>query len=207
MSRTRPRRRRWGHGTAAIARHLHDASEPATQLELAERAGVTQPAVSKALKHLAEQGAAIDQKPGWFPDRRLLLRAYWHSYSSRLDDRETWWYRIDEHSAQIADLIELHPSVVVSGDYAADILSPWRFPDTTIIYSHLDTSDMETRGFVPADDRTVASIISRPVPDPRFTEDTQDVRSITVAHPLHVAADLLALSADRREQAERLVAP
>lgn len=199
------RTRRWGHGTAAVARRLYDASRPVTQVEIARHVGLSQPAVSKALALLRRYGAAVNANPGWLPERHTLLDAYVEGYVGRLTEDETWWYRIDSVRQQADSVANALGDAVISGDAAADVLSPWRLPTTAIAYTDAEPGRLTELGFVTADDRSVASLLVRAMPDGRFVRDARDVDELRVAHPLHLAADLLALGSDRAEHAERII--
>lgn len=198
--------RRWGHGTAAVARHLYDTTRPLTQVELARQAGLSQPAVSKALGLLRRHGATVNANPGWMSDRSALLDAYVEGHASRLIDAETWWYQIDSAREQADRIAAALDDVVLSGDAAADVLNPWRFPTAVIAYTDADPDRIAELGFVTADDRNVASLLLRPVPDQRFVLDAREIDGLRIAHPLHLAADLLTLGTDRAEHARRIIA-
>ena len=95
--------------------------------------------------------------------------------------------------------------VVLSGDAAADVLNPWRLPTAVIAYTDADPGRIAELGFVTADDRNVASLLVRAVPDRRFEGDAREIDGLRIAHPLHLAADLLTLGSDRAEHAERII--
>jgi hypothetical protein len=185
---------------------LFDAARPVTQVELAVHVGLTQPAVSKALGLLRRNGAAVQADPGWLPDRRALLDAYVKGYAVRLMDADTLLYRIDPVRQQAESVAGELDDVVLSGDAAADRLSPWRLPTTLIAYTDSEPERLAVLGFVVADDRAVATLLVRPMPDRRFARDVREVDGVRVAHSLHLAADLLTLGSDRAEAAERIIA-
>ena len=153
------RHRRWGHGTAAVARHLSDSLRPITQKELAAATNLTQPTVSNVLRQFSDGDAASANRPGWLPRHPALLDLYHENYASRLDDNEASWYRIDDISAQVDDLIKRTADLVLSGDTAADVINPWRIPTATIAYSAITNDQMEALGFVIAETRHIATII------------------------------------------------
>lgn len=181
-----------------------------TQVELAERLGITQPAVSQGLKRLRSKGlvtpdgspanvpAAID----WWVGRYVLPTA----------SIETHWYSLDDAWATTelllaeADPLDVH----ISGPVAADVFEPWLPPDRSVIYA-------PSGGWIPksltrvdaASDAVVTIIVVDvdavawwDVPDaharsPRKTD-------VTLAHPLQVLWDLKRLPTDdptRRDEA------
>lgn len=195
--------RRWGVGTAAVARHLYAATRPITQVELAALAGVSQPAVSKVLSRLADESAAIDAAPGWLPVRAQLAVQYATHCTARVHI-ESVWYRIDAPGQQADDVLLRRPAALLSGDIAAERVAPWNLPTSSIVYDEISPSEMDSMGFVPADSRPQATLILRPLPDRRLADEAAD----RIVPRLHLVADLVDLdrvgSSDRREQIERL---
>ena len=197
-----PRTRRWGAGKAAVARLLYEAREPLTQVDLARAAGVSQPAVSQYLVSLRSRGDATFEHPGWLPVCERLPWAYLSCYSSRFTD-QSLWYRIDDVSSQVADIVGKVPGVIVSGDSAADLVRPWRVPSVAIVYSPTIEESMERLGFVPADGVAAASVIVRDVPDDRFRAQAHSAEAMLLAPWLHLVADLFDLGGDDRVDAAR----
>lgn len=194
------RARRWGAGKAAAVRLLYETREPLTQVELAAQAGVSQPAVSQYLASLRASGDADFKNPGWLPVLEKLPTTYHSCYSSRFTE-QSLWYRIDDVSAQVADLVKYHPHLVVSGDVAADRIRPWRVPSVAVVYGAIDTDQMDEIGFVPADSEAAASVVLRPVPDDRFRSQAHQLDDMLIAPRLHLVADLLDLGGDDRADA------
>jgi hypothetical protein len=179
---------------------LYEASEPITQVELAGVAGVSQPAVSQYLANLRASGHAVFENPGWLPVREQLPSTYLSCYSSRFTD-QALWYRIDDVSAQVADLVERDADLVVSGDVAADRVRPWRVPSVAVLYGAIDANVMNELGFVRAESEVAASIVARPVPDDHFRSQAHHVDHMLIAAYLHLVADLLGLGGDDRADA------
>jgi hypothetical protein len=200
VSVNRTRARRWGAGKASAVRHLYNALEPVTQVELARRAGVSQPAVSQYLSSLRAHGDAVFVNPGWLPQRDQLPATYASKYSSRFTDQEAW-YRIDAVSAQVHDLNERDPRLVWSGDIAADWVRPWKIPTTAIAYGSIPAEWMDECGFVRADTAATASMLVRPFPDDRFADEAEQLDGLRVAPRLHFVADLIGLGGDDRIEA------
>jgi len=186
-----------------MVRHLYAMPEPATQVDLAAHAGVSQPAVSQYLSSLRENGDVSSEDPGWLANRAQLPGSYWHSYASRFAS-ESCLYRIDDVTTQVGDLVERQPELIVSGDVAADAVLPWKVPAIAIVYGSIEDSAMDELGFVRADTAATATVLVRPIPDDSFVSDAPDVRRMRVAAHLHLAADLIGLGGDDRlEAAER----
>jgi hypothetical protein len=183
-----------------VVRHLYDAAEPITQVELGRHAGVSQPAVSQYLRSLRANGDASFENPGWLPNRATLPRAYLEHYSSRFTD-QSCWSRIDSVSAQTDDILAMRGDVIASGDVAADLVRPWRVPTVAIIYGRLGDDAMDGLGFVPADTAATASVLIRPIPDDRFTVDSEDLGKLRVAARVHLIADVIGLGGDDRSEA------
>lgn len=195
------RTRRWGAGKAAMVRHLYATLEPATQVDLAAHAGVSQPAVSQYLSSLRENGDVSFEDPGWLANRAQLPVSYWHGYASRFAS-ESCWYRIDNVTQQVRDLLERQPEeLIVSGDVAADAVLPWKVPAVAIVYGSAADSVMDELSFVQADTAATATVLVRPMPDDSFASDALDVRAMRVAARLHLVADLIGLGGDDRLEA------
>ena len=199
MSRTR----RWGAGKAAAVRYLYAVQRPVMQVELAEVAGVSQPAVSQYMASLRANGDVSSADPGWVADRAQLPTSYWNSYGSRFV-AQSCWYRIDAPAVQVDDLVERVPGLIVSGDVAADVVAPWKVPAIAIVYGDVAEATLDELVFVEADTPSTASVLVRPVPDAAFVRDAVARDAIVVAPYLHLVADLIGLGGgDRREAAER----
>lgn len=197
------RTRRWGAGKAAAVRHLYAAQHPVTQVDLAALAGVSQPAISQYLTSLLANGDVSFADPGWLANRAQLPTSYWEAYASRFVE-QSCWYRIDAPTAQVVDLVERLPELIVSGDVAADAVAPWKVPAVGIVYGHVADSTLDDLGFVPADTPSTASVLVRPLPDWSFANEVGDHQSMLIAPRLHLVSDLIGLGGDdRREAVER----
>ena len=89
----------------------------------------------------------------------------------------------------------------MSGDVAADAVLPWKVPSVAIVYGEAEDADMDDLGFVRADTPGTASVLARPVPDERFTDEIVVHRSMRIAPLLHLVADLVELGGDDRLEA------
>ncbi len=143
------RTRRWGAGKAAAVRHLYAVQRPVTQVDLAALVGVLQPAISQYLTSLLANGDVSFEDPGWLANRAQLPASYREAYASRFAE-QSCWYRIDAPTAQVVDLVERVPELIVSGDVAEDAVAPWKVPAVGIVYGHVADSTLDDLGFVPA---------------------------------------------------------
>jgi hypothetical protein len=201
-----PRR---GLGTFAVLRRLL-LSTPLLQVDLATATGLTQPRVSQILSRLSDQGLVVRDITGWAPtdwDRGLEV---WLSSYPGPHGLVTYWSGLDDvWSTTLTALNALPDDAVVSGDVAADLLEPWRQPQSAMIYvPAMDNLAGTGLVQVPApadgavavcvpDDRTVwpADPITRPFRD----------RMISIADPLQVLSDVAkAQDEDSARAAEHL---
>lgn len=145
-SKQRPAWTRW-----AVERYLVLATEPAKQAEIADAVGTTQQSVSNAARHL---GALItDHGAGLItPDRPRLLE-HWREEYPGPGGHEFGWYSLDPAVAQVSRAVEasgrLGARPLVSGDVAADRISPWKAPTRGRLYVEHPV-DLSDDGFVPA---------------------------------------------------------
>ena len=204
--------RRWGAGTAAIARALIAARRPLTGVVLAEAVGVSQPRASQVIRQLAEQTAVRATDDGYVGRPAKLLDLYERRARPTLVQAESYWYSTRPLSDQAVRVIRLASvtttDVAFSADLGPDLLVPWRHPTLAVVYASgaLELSDA---GFVPAEGRADASVIVRwtidrtlfapASPWPRVVDD------IPLTDPTQQWWDLLDLGGeDRREAADRL---
>lgn len=204
--------RRWGAGTAAIARVLIAAKEPLTGVAIAEAVGVSQPRASQVLRQLSEHAAVRTTDDGYVGRTAKLLDLYERRARPALAQPESFWYSTRHLSDQAARVIRLARvtkiDVAFSADLAPDLLVPWRHPKLAIVYAS-GALDLQDAGFVPAEGRSDASVIVRSTTDrtllapappwPRIVDD------IPLTDPTQQWWDLLDLGGeDRVEAADRL---
>ncbi len=204
--------RRWGAGTAAIARALIATNEPLTGVALAEAVGVSQPRASQVIRQLTEQTAVRATDDGYVGRSSKLLDLYDRRARPALVQAESYWYSTRPLSDQAARVLRLARAtttdVAFSADLGPDLLVPWRHPTLAVVYAS-EALDLSDAGFVPAEGRPDASVIMRWTTDrtllapsppwPRFVDD------IPLTDPTQQWWDLLDLGGeDRREAADRL---
>jgi len=120
------------------------------------------------------------ENPGWLANQAQLPMSYWNAYASRFTSQPCW-YRIDAVNAQVDDLVERRPELIVSGDSAADAVRPWKMPVVAIVYGSVESSSMDELGFVRAESAASGSVLVRPVPDDSFVNDALDVGTMRIA--------------------------
>jgi DNA-binding transcriptional ArsR family regulator len=204
--------RKWGPGTAAIARTLIAAKAPITQVALARAVGVSQPRASQVLKHLTDAHAVSASPRGYRGRPARLLELYRDRARPHLVAPETFWYStrpLIEQAERIADIAPGEGvALAFSADLGPDLLASWRHPTLTIVYADRDLP-LDAAGLVPAEGRVDASILWRrtrdatlltaPEPWPRIVDH------VPLTDPVQQWWDLHDLGGeDRREAADRL---
>ncbi len=84
--------RRWGAGTAAIARTLIAADQPLTGVAIADAVGVSQPRASQVLKHFFGHDAVRATADGYVGRPSTLLDLYGQRSRPLLIETESYWY-------------------------------------------------------------------------------------------------------------------
>ena len=204
--------RRWGAGTAAIARALIAADRPVTGVAVAYAVGVSQPRASQVIKQLSDHGAVRATADGYIGRRSKLFDLYRKRARPSVVEPESYWYSTRPPADQATRIVRLARAadvdVAFSADFAPDLLVPWRHPTLTIFYAN-DTLDLSGAGFVPAEGRADASVISRWTTDRTLLAPASPwpsvVDGVPLADPTQQWWDLLDLGGeDRREAADRL---
>lgn len=179
-----PGRIPWGHLNVAFS--LLAAPSP-NQRALAQRAGVTQPLVTQALRALAQHVRHLDGTwraaatlPEW------LVEHYPHRY-----ELQTRWLTLDEPVPAArtlgAALTDAGIAHAFTGDVAADHLAPWANPVTT----HVLTSaplDLAPLGMTPAPEG--ANVLLSVTRDRFALRRTRTVGGQHVLEPWRVWVDL-----------------
>lgn len=181
-----------------------------TQVELAERLGITQSAVSQALKRLKSKRLVTPD--GGLANLSEAIDWWVGHYVLPTESIETHWYSLDDPWTTTEHLLAaVGPrDVHVSGPVAADAFEPWLPPDRSVIYT-------PSGGWLPNSltrvDDALDAVVTVVVVDvdavawrcasaahaqsPRKTD-------VTLAHPLQVLWDLKRLPTDdptRRDEA------
>lgn len=176
--------------------------KPRTQAELAKSLWITQAAVSQnlaTLKHLIEK-----TKLGWrAKEFDLVAREFLDSYPGA-GGVERYWYAIEQVPQQVKRVWAERPEAILSGDFAADLIAPWRMPDLGVFYSNSDLQ-LQQLGFISTtkDKATVVEIIPA---DKTILPLVQKRESRLLADSLLVASDMKrSEGADTPEAIERLL--
>jgi hypothetical protein len=142
----RPAWTRW-----AVERYLVLAAEPARQAEIADAVGTTQQSVSNAARHLGD--LVTDHGAGLITTNRPQLLEHWREEYPGPGGHEFGWYGLDPVTEQVSRATEasgrLGARPLVSGDVAADRISPWKVPARGRLYVESPV-DLSEDGFVPA---------------------------------------------------------
>lgn len=195
----------WGRW--AMLRALALANGPMTQQELADAAGISQPAVFKHLKTLTP---FVDRdQDGWRAHSVQDILSEWINRYPGPRGASTYWYSLksphEQAEAAASFAQEMGAAPLVSGDAAADIYAPWRLPDSVHLYLRAAV-DFTDAGFTPAS-RDEATLIATIPEDPTLwpTAALSQRSDMPLADPLVTWRDVLAGDAsDSREAAEHL---
>ena len=190
----------------ALARALLLSDTAQTQHRLAEMLGVSQQAVSLALKQLQ---AVRRTEHGWLaasPDE--LLADYLAGYPGP-GGAVTYWYGLDPVITQATTAVEFCTqqgiSVLVSGDAAADVYAPWRLPTRAMLYTDRFV-DLSAAGFSPATEAEHTLAVQVPA-DPTLWHTATMIEPALLADPLITAGDVLRTGGpDGAEAADHVLA-
>lgn len=117
----------------AVLRLLITCPDVWTQTALAERIGVSQPAISKALGRLRDRRLIDGDSRVVDPEAACV---WWLSGYRGPRGLASHWYSLDDVWTTSDRLVAAARSeVVVSGAAAADVLAPWLAPDRVVVYS------------------------------------------------------------------------
>lgn len=202
--------------TFTLARRLL-AAPGASQTELAKRAGMSQPKVSRIFQNLLDQGLVERTADGWVPADWDEMVDWWLARYPGPGGTTSYWYSLDDLSTQAAQAVSVltraapNADPVLSGDAAADLLAPWRRPSRAVLYSHAAES-LASAGFVPvvtAEDATLIVVAAADpgvwLPRPWQVAGGSPEAKFNVADPLQVLFDVVGSGAtDADEAATRL---
>lgn len=204
--------RRWGVGTAAIARLLIAAERPLTGVAIAQEVGVSQPRASQVLNRFRGWDAVQATEDGFVGDPAILMGLYERRSRPTLTEPESYWYSTRPLREQAANLVRRahheDGSIAFSADLGPDVLAPWRHPTLTIVYIDV-APELISTDLVPAEGRADASIIVRRTSDATLLTPappwSPTVDGVPLTDPVQQWTDLLDLGGDdRREAADRL---
>lgn len=148
----------------ATTRMLAVADHGLSQPEIASVLGTSQQNISRILR--GAEGIGRDVQGRYRADSPADVLIDWVREYPGPGGAAFGWYSLDHVVAQtervydIADLSGAQP--LISGDVAADELSPWRLPGRGLIYLQ-SPLDLEDDGFVPAssDEATLVTVVPR----------------------------------------------
>jgi len=197
-------------GALASLQFLLEHPVMTDQHRIAAAVGLSQPRVSQVLKELGAAGLVGRGRSGWSVSRPeagldTLIAAV------APPDLTVNWYGLDPPQQQIARIRDQaraeQAEVRLCGDWAADLLAPWRRPG--LIVFHVDrTLDLDDVGFVPAspETRSVALHIGPIRPDWRADENLTAAMIVgaasgPVAPVTEIAREILATGGSDADQA------
>jgi hypothetical protein len=174
----------------------------ATQVALAEAAGVSQPRVSQVLAPLVEQGLVARSATGWAVRDFDGLVAHWLDTYPGPGGITTYWHGLDPPRRQVEAVLRskrLGIGPVVSGDVAADLLAPWRNPSRAVVYAR-GGADLSKAGLTAAghEEATLELIVPR---DPGILSANTGDAALPLADPLQILWDVRRLPGSDREEA------
>lgn len=187
----RPRKGPQPYARFATARVLLTGASRKDQVRLAELAGVTQGSVSNALRRIPETrnpGAAFDDFVRDYPGPGGQTYYWWSSRP------------VQEQSEHLADR-----GALISGDFAADRISPWRMPERVVGYVDAPV-DLSRTGYVLSDPSDYTMMVVVPA-DPTLRATASAWNSDSgVADPVITAYDVqrTATTGDEDEAIEKL---
>ncbi|QHG85523.1 hypothetical protein D1O33_26395 (plasmid) [Rhodococcus rhodochrous] len=190
----------------ALARALLLADTAQTQHRLAEMLGVSQQAVSLALKQLP---AVRRTEHGWLADSPAELLADYLAGYPGPGGAVTYWYGLDPVIAQATAAVDFCArqgvAVLVSGDAAADVYAPWRLPTRALLYTDRFV-DLSVAGFSPATEAEHTLAVQVPA-DPTLWRTANISEPASLADHLITAGDVLRTGGpDAAEAADHLLA-
>lgn len=204
--------RPWGPGTSAIVRALVAASAPVSQVGLASLVGVSQPRVSQVLARLSKARAVESTEEGYRGRPSQLIDQYLANHRPALAAPDVAWYSLQPMREQVeracAHARGISIRVAVSADLAPDLLTAWRHPTLTVIYT-AEALDLAAAGFLRAEGRVDGTVLVRHTTDSLLLAAcepwTRAIGRIPVVDPVQQIWDLYDLGGeDRAEAANRL---
>jgi hypothetical protein len=186
----------------ALLRSFALNPRPRTQADLAESLGITQAAVSQnlaTLKDLVEKTST-----GWRAQEfDLVLSEYLESYPAH-SGIERYWFGIEPVGQQVSKVLSERPEAVLSGDFAADLLAPWRMPNFAVFYSRSGLN-LQELGFIETTQDRATLVEITPL-DQTIWQLAKEHKGRLLADPLIVAHDMKrSKGVDTPEAIEHLV--
>ena len=185
------------YGQYAVLRALLVTTKPATQQQLAAATGLTQPAISNALRALVplvKRTAA-----GWTVTDAAA--AWDQAFTVPLNGVTTYWWSdlpLTEQAVALPD------NSLISGDLAADRIAAWRMPEHVTAYLRSGI-DLSASGFTlgSSDDYTLSVTIPA---DKTVWATAEHAGRAGTADPVITARDVLrtGTTGDQQEAADRI---
>ncbi len=181
---------------------------PRSQVGMAALVGVSQPRISQIYRDLTSAGLLADRGrrvPNWEG-----LLDHWLSTYPGAGGVTTYWYGLASAAEQALAVVDRLAALsldrlpaLVSGDVAADLLTPWGRPSTAVVYARaaVDLDDLKLTPS-PAAGATLAVTLPR---DPGVwlippARRRWSASPLPLADPLQILHDLAASSAPDADQ-------
>jgi hypothetical protein len=197
------RRPAWGR--LAIARALLRTGRPQTQVEIAKAAGITQAAVSQALKALGDHVARnIGSDTGWLAKNPDELFTYAVRDYPGPGGITTYWYGLDNLATQAELVLDYAgPQVVLlAGDSAADQISPWRRMRRASVFSKTGF-DLRPLGFAQTEPQNATLEFTVPADNTIWaTAQSWYGETVTVTDPIIAAWTVRDIGGSDADEAE-----
>jgi hypothetical protein len=149
-------------GAAATLQYLTEHPRAARQHDIAAAIGVSQPRVSQVLAGLGADGLVRRTPAGWVvvdPAHAFDILAGPLRRTTGLADL---WYGLAPPRAQIAAVFAAaeaaNAAIRLCGDWAADLLAPWRQPGVIVVHADA-TLALDDAGFVPANTGSASLLV------------------------------------------------
>jgi hypothetical protein len=191
-------RQPWGR--FAVMRALVLLPARPRQTELAAATGISQAAVSKALRALGP--VAAEARAGSRHAAQTLWRDFMMEYPGPRGIT-TNWYSLDPPTRQAEIVQARYPNTLLSGDAGADLLAPWRVVRRAIVYTRVG-SDLADLGFAEADAADATLAVAVPADHTVFaTAGAWNAAQggTPVADPLMMAHDVRSIGGPDAEEA------
>lgn len=174
----------------------------------ARQAGISQPRASQVLARLTAGGYITREgRSTWKVDSERLLDAFLEQYRGA-GGSTSWFYSLDPplvvaKAAASADSIR-EGEIAISGDVAADQISPWRTPTQVTLYAR-SPGVIKELGVVRAQGPQDANVEVIIPDDTSVFASEQARQQLPLAHPTQVIWDLQRHGGvDREEAAQRV---
>jgi hypothetical protein len=140
-------------GALATLQYLLERPTPTTQNRVATAVGLSQPRIAQVLKVLSSAGLVSRNRSGWHVIEAGRAFDTWLAAARWPFGATAGWYSLAPPSEQLVTIArragECGAQIRLCGDWAADVLAPWRPPSVLVVHSDMSL-DLNDVGFVTA---------------------------------------------------------